>query len=193
MTRGRNVQQMPDQGLGLDDKAFEELYDRFAPRLFGMVFQILADRSAAAEVLEEAFLRLWSQARRSARAGANLGVWLTITARRLAVDRRRAEQKLPPLNWNGVRGLERFTSWLPPSDEIAQLDQRSDLLKKVIQQLPGPQRRALDLAVFGGHSEKEIADQLHEPLGRTKTELRAAMTFLRHRLRAVSGTWAANI
>ena len=44
-----------------------------------------------------------------------------------------------------------------------------------------------------GYTETEIAQKFGQPLGKVRTELRAAMGFLRHRLRAVMGTWVANI
>ncbi len=78
-------------------------------------------------------------------------------------------------------------------EEIAQLDERLDLLQRVVSELPKPQRQALELAVFGGFTEEEIALELGEPLGKVRTALRAAITFLRHRRRAVLGTWVANL
>jgi RNA polymerase sigma-70 factor (ECF subfamily) len=82
---------------------------------------------------------------------------------------------------------------VPGGKQITLLEQRSELLKKVIKQLPSHQRQALELAVFDGYTEGEIAQKLGEPLGKVKAELRGAMGFLRHRRRAVMGTWAANI
>ena len=73
------------------------------------------------------------------------------------------------------------------------MDERLDLLHRVLSELPKPQRRALELAVFGGLTEEEVAQELGEPLGKVKTAMRAAITFLRHRRRAVMGTWAANL
>jgi len=67
------------------------------------------------------------------------------------------------------------------------------LLKKVMRQLPGHQIEVLSLAVFEGCSEAEIGERLGEPLGQVRTEVRAALRFLRHRLRAVLGEWTANI
>jgi DNA-directed RNA polymerase specialized sigma24 family protein len=67
------------------------------------------------------------------------------------------------------------------------------LLHKAIRQLPPSQRQALDLAVFRGRSESEIATEMGEPLGKAQRSLRAAVTFIKHRRRAVCGTWAANI
>ena len=176
-----------------DDAALGELYDRFAPGLVGMLSRILRDRDAIERILQEVFQRLWGEARRLPNTSMSLGVWLTVFTRRLAVDRLRSEQKFPRLVAGGDERLGQCAVWLPGAPDIARLDERRDLLTKVVDQLPKQQRRALELAVFGGYTEKEIAEQLGEPLGRVKTEIRAAMTFLRHRLRAVSGTWAANI
>ena len=84
-------------------------------------------------------------------------------------------------------------AWLPLPKEITLIDDRLVLLHKAINQLPEPQRQALDLAVFGGRSESEIATKMGEPLGKAQRSLRAAVTFVKHRRRAVCGTWAANI
>ncbi len=77
--------------------------------------------------------------------------------------------------------------------DLALLEERQELLRKVVNRLPDAQRGGLELLVFEGYTEMEIANKLGEPLGKAKSGLRAGLTFLRHRLRAVLGTWAANI
>jgi RNA polymerase sigma-70 factor (ECF subfamily) len=83
--------------------------------------------------------------------------------------------------------------WLPRPEDIALAEARLDLLQKAFDQMPKPQRRALELAVFEAYNESEIAAQLGEPLGKVSAGLRAAFTFLRHRQHAVLGTWTADI
>jgi DNA-directed RNA polymerase specialized sigma24 family protein len=73
------------------------------------------------------------------------------------------------------------------------LEERLGLLRKVVNQLPKSQRRALELAFFEGRSLEGIAAASGVPQARAATELRAALLFLRHRLRAVMGKWTANI
>jgi RNA polymerase sigma-70 factor (ECF subfamily) len=176
-----------------DEAALDELYDRYAPVLLGMVSRILGDRSAAQQVVEDVFVRLWHEAPHDPHQDASVAAWLAVMARHAAVARRRAERKLPPLAWPQPDPLQNSFAWLPRPEEIARLEGRRDLLRKVVNQLPKPQRKALELAVFEGHTEAEIAAKLGEPLGRVQATLRAGMRFLRHRLRAILGTWAVNI
>ena len=84
-------------------------------------------------------------------------------------------------------------TWLPQPQDIALAEARLDLLQRAFDQMPKPQRRALELAVFEAYNESEIAAQLGEPLGKVSAGLRAAFTFLRHRQQAVLGTWTADI
>lgn len=83
--------------------------------------------------------------------------------------------------------------WMPRPEDIALVDARLGLLQRALNQMPKPQRRALEFAVFDAYTESEIAVQLAEPLGRVTAGLRAAITFLRHRQHAVLGTWTADI
>jgi len=83
--------------------------------------------------------------------------------------------------------------WMPRPEDIALVNARLGLLQRAFNQMPKPQRRALELALFDAYTELEIAAQLGEPLGRVNAGLRAAFSFLRHRQHAVLGTWTADI
>ena len=83
--------------------------------------------------------------------------------------------------------------WIPRPEDIALVEARLGLLQRAFNQMPKPQRRALELAVFDAYTESEIAAQLGEPLGKVNAGLRAGFTFLRHRQHAVLGTWTADI
>jgi RNA polymerase sigma factor (sigma-70 family) len=203
-----------------------------------MLGRMLGERRWAEEVLEEVYLRLWSEARNLNEAGGSVPAWLVVNARYLALERLRAERQVNAaakqakeerlLNGGPGQSVEgRVTrrvdgraaravsgragrapsastskspapkpwpaAWIPSPEEVAQVDERLGLLQKVMNQLPKPQNVALELSVFGGYGEEEIARELEEPLGQVRSALCAAVTFLRHRRRAVVGSWAANI
>jgi RNA polymerase sigma-70 factor (ECF subfamily) len=184
-------EEFPLRLAGHDPEAAGELYDQYAPGLLGMLVQILGDRGAAEEILDDVFVRVLSEARFFSREGCSLGAGLFMLGRARAVERLRAKQSLPtPQRLYSTR---KAPAWLPRAEEIEQLDQRRELLQKVVRQLPKKQRDMLDLAVFKGLTEEEIAAKLGEPSARVRAGLMAAMRFLRHRLAAVTGTWAANI
>jgi RNA polymerase sigma-70 factor (ECF subfamily) len=223
-----------------DVDALSELYDRYAPRVYGLMTRILPSRDVAEEMLEEVFVRLWSESPSLSREGRSVVAWLVVTAREAAVDRLRGQRRnihtlgpqVPTANAgkgsdsvarkskgaipvpSGAKSVDGQAevmksgspnsaktramgpvpaAWLPQPNEISLIDDRLALLHKAINQLPKPQLQALEFAVFGGLSESEIAVETGEPLGKVRTSLRAAVTFVKHRRRAVCGTWAANI
>jgi RNA polymerase sigma-70 factor, ECF subfamily len=174
-----------------DPEALGELYDQTAQPLLGMLMRILEDRPAAEEILESAFLRLWNEARQFARGDSSPIAVLFLTARARAIEKARAAKGLPPLPHADAGRT--IAAWCPRTKRIALIDERHELLRKVVNQLPKPQREALDLAVFEGLTEAEIAARRGEPSAREGAGLLAAMRFLRHRLAAVLGTWTADI
>jgi len=237
--------ELPAEGLlarvaQKDVDALSELYDRYAPRVYGLAARILPSRASAEEVLEELFVRLWTESPSLSQEGKSVVAWLVVTAREAAVGRLRTGRKTAPdagprlsavsekgpaqkpkskavghasaATKSALKSIDGKSdamkprpadgapamgavpmAWLPQPKEITLIDDRLVLLHKVFDQLPKPQRQALELAVFGGLNEIEIATELGQPLGKVRTSLRAAITFVKHRRRAVCGTWAANI
>ena len=47
-----------------DDRAFDELYHRHARRVMGFIMRQLSDSDRAADLVQDAFLRLWSSRER---------------------------------------------------------------------------------------------------------------------------------
>jgi RNA polymerase sigma-70 factor (ECF subfamily) len=156
-----------------------------------MLRQMLPERALAEEVLREAFVRLGADAPRLRRAGGSLTLWFVALARQLALDRLRRGAGFPASA--GADWRTDTLAWLPRPEAVLQLDERMGLLKKIVNQLPKSQRKAVEMALLEGCPEAEIATRLGLPLAKATTELRAAMSFLRHRLQAVLGVWTANI
>jgi RNA polymerase sigma-70 factor (ECF subfamily) len=179
-----------------DRKALGDLYDRFAPRLLGIIRRMLSDREESEQVLEDIFLKLWRAAAGVLRADVSVAAWLVLAAHTQAGERLRARgatdasvpgQSAPAEAW------PQSLAWLPGPDAIARLDERKALLQKVLSQLPKHQLRALELVAFAGRTETELEKDLGQPLAKVRAELRAAARFLRHRRRAVIGSWAVSL
>jgi len=175
--------------------AFARLYDRFAPHVLGVIRRVLTDDKAGEQALEYVFMRLWRGAPQLVRARVSVAAWLVITARAYAIDQLRRRVRPPgrESQYATVGSLDASLAWVPDARAIGRLDERRLLLRKVLGQLPRPQLKSLELVVFSGRAEAELADDLGEPLARVKTELRAATRFLKHRRRAVVGSWTVDI
>ena len=193
MTQGPTAEELLARIAERDERALSELYDRFSPGLLGMLLRMLPNRAVAEEVLQDVFLRLWMDARQFGKAGGSVTAGLVLLTRAKAVNHLRVERRLVALATGKSELHAKFYSCLPPAADIDLLNGRRELFRKVIDQLPKPQRDILELAVFDGYTETEIAQKLGEPLGKVRSGLLAAARFIRHRLAAVMRTWAANI
>ena len=176
-----------------DEPALANLYDFAAPTLYGLICEIVSDRDAAQDILKEVFHRLWRDAKRIQSAGGSVIVWLTLEARAKAVDWQRSQNGRRATAHSRLQALLKLNAWMPRRADISQMEKRRHLLEKLVHRLPNPQTQLLELAVMKGFTETEIAHQFEQPPGRIEHELRAGLRFLRHRLRAVMGTWSANI
>lgn len=150
----------------------ERVFAEQERRIHGLVLASLRDPELAADVTQEAFLRLLREAR-AGRYPDSAGAWLYRTALNLAVSRARraavARRFAPRL----VRRDD------PPTPEEVSLGrERSALMRAALARLPQVQRTALIMAAQGIGGE-QIAAQLGKSHGATRTLLLRARRQLR--------------
>lgn len=157
--------------------ALGELYSRYARSLRALIGSVVHEESEADDVLQESFLQIWREAHHySPKAGKPLG-WVITIARRRAIDRVRRRDSYR-------RAKQRFEEEVKPqvcnggatetATEVTQTDLRR-FLGRQMQTLPKVQREAVELAFFGGLSQREIAATTHTPLGTVKTRLQLGL------------------
>jgi len=176
-----------------DESMLAELYDQTAANLYALITEIVSEQDAAQNILKEVFIRLWRDAKRLQAGGGSVMFWLTLEARAKAVDWQRGQKGLRATAHSRLHSLLKLNSWVPRPADIEQVEKRRHLLEKLVRRLPQPQSEMLELAIVKGFTETEIARQSDQPPGRIEHELRAGLRFLRHRRRAVMGTWSADI
>ncbi|MDQ6853255.1 MAG: sigma-70 family RNA polymerase sigma factor [Actinomycetota bacterium] len=176
-------------GIGrFRNDALAEVYRRHAPALFGLARRILAGRDLAEEVVQEVFLRLWNQPDRFDPDRGSLRTYLLTQTHGRSVDviraeasRRAREERDARLTVEGSYDLER---------EVWDLTQ-AEQVRAALAQLTDGERRAIELAYFGGHTYREVAVLLREPEGTVKSRIRSGLSRLRGALveTGIAGPW----
>jgi RNA polymerase sigma-70 factor (ECF subfamily) len=72
-----------------DVRALAELYDRHGGRVFSLSAAILRDDAAAEECTQDVFVKLWHRPEQYRFDDNRFVVWLSLIARRTAIDRLR--------------------------------------------------------------------------------------------------------
>jgi RNA polymerase sigma-70 factor (ECF subfamily) len=161
-----------------DTGAFAILYDRHGRMAFGLAYRMLGDPSAAEDVVQEAFLSLWRQASTFRPERSAVRTWLLSIVHHRAVDRLRRRGS------GEVSGAV-LDSLPERADESVDVEQEvgasleASQIRQALDALPADQRRAIELAYFGGHSHSEIARMLDVPVGTVKGRLRLGLQKMR--------------
>src|SRR5918997_4143464 len=160
-------------------EALAEAYRRHAGAAFALARRLLGDRDLAEEVLQEVFLRLWNAPDRFDPERGSLRSYLLAQTHGRSVDllrsetsrRRREEREARETAEHGV-DIEREVVDLTVADQV----------KEVVADLPLDERRAIELAYFGGHTYRQVAVLLDQPEGTVKSRIRSGLRRMRHGL-----------
>ena len=159
--------------------AFEELIGRWNEPLWRYLRRLSSDDDTAAEMLQDVWLRVIRGISRL-RDGSKLRSWLFGIARRVAMDRLRAQYASPPpadidahdiASVNDTDGLE---------DDLAAMHVE-------LARLPVVEREVLTLFYLKELSLTDVAEVLGVPVGTVKSRLFRARRMLRHELTSKTG------
>src|SRR5579859_6743881 len=155
-----------------DRDAMAAVYDRYRGIVYGVALRVLGNSTAAEDVLQEVFLRLWRNPNGFDAERGKLPAWLAVIARNRSIDYLRQR---PPED-----DIEDFTisSNIDLEDGFARM-QAVERIRAVISGLPREQRRSLEMVYFEGMTQSEIAAKTGEPLGTIKTRIRTGLLTLR--------------
>ena len=155
-----------------DGAALIALYDRYSRHAFGLAYRILGDAATAEEVVQDAFLALWRNARSFDTTRGGVRTWLLTIVHNRAIDRVRAARsrgstvELEVADYAGAVA----DPWEAVTDQLDGAQVRA-----AVRALPEEQRVAIELAYFQGLTHKEIAEQTGTPLGTVKGRLRLGL------------------
>jgi RNA polymerase sigma-70 factor (ECF subfamily) len=172
-----------------DTASFELLYVEFGDLVFSIALQMLRDRGRAEDAAQDVWVKLWNAAGSFDASRASVATWITTLSHRHVIDLLRRAKVRAADRPGGVPGDEAAARVATEEDvaEGAVNAVYGDEIRDAMQQLSDDQRRALELAYFGGYSQSEIAELLGKPLGTVKTYMFQGMRRLRDLLGVDAG------
>ncbi len=158
--------------------AFERLYDRHAPRLLDFLLSLGADRDAAEDLAQRAWIKAL-EALKAYRPQGRFRPWLFTLAHRLWIDEKRSAWER-----NRLAVADDIETPDPASGplETAMRRQQRQLLDQALAEMPGKLRQTVLLRVDGELTFKEIARAMKTPLGTVLWRMREAQQRLRKQL-----------
>jgi len=166
-----------------DAAALETLYDRYARPVYSLVLRISQQPASAEEIVQDVFMQLWRNAKHYQATRGPLEPWLFTVARNRALDFLRLKREKQRRREDSVDFDLRPSAVVQPDPEGA-MDQsrRAEKVRTLMNSLPEPQRRAIELAFFEGMTHSEISTAIGEPLGTVKSWIRGGLLRLRESL-----------
>lgn len=166
-----------------DEDALARLYDRYGGLAFGVALRVVGDPARAEDVVQDVFIKLWTNARQFDAARGTVRTWLLTSIRNRAVDtlrgrgaHERREREIPVT-------AEASGSGSDPWREVAMSLER-DVVRDAMGSLPEEQRHVVELAYWGGYTQTEIAEIVRVPVSTVKGRMRLAMEKLGSYLQA---------
>jgi RNA polymerase sigma-70 factor (ECF subfamily) len=162
-------------------EALAEAYSRHSGAVYGLARRILRDETLAEEITQEVFLRLWNNAEKFDASRGSLRSFLLAHTHGRSVDLIRSESARRTREDKDAR-LANVESQSVEEEvwDMALAEQIKTALATLIE----GERKAIELAYFGGHTYREVAELLNEPEGTVKSRIRSGMKRLRAELTA---------
>ncbi len=160
-----------------DVEAYAELYDALAPRVFGLIRQVLRDPAQSEEVTQEVMVEIWRTATRFEPDRGSVSAWVLTMAHRRAIDRVRSEQAATNRQ-RVVASREAVTAYDEVTDTVA-TKLEAEQVRRCLGSLTDLQRESITMAYYGGHSYREVAQLLDANLATVKARMRDGLIRLR--------------
>lgn len=169
-----------------DSSALATLYERYARVVYGLALRMLGNRELAEDLVQETFWRVWRRGSTFNHERGRVASWVLGIAHNLAIDELRRQRLRPiPVYEDDDQPVlhELEDEQVDVAAEALGGEQRRTLIN-ALEHIPPEQREVIELAYFGGLSQREIAERLQNPIGTVKTRARLALQKLRDVLMA---------
>jgi RNA polymerase sigma-70 factor, ECF subfamily len=172
-----------------DPLAFEELYARYSPRIFGYLFQRLNGNAEEAEDLTaDVFTRVYEKIDAFQSQGAPLSAWVFRIAHNRLIDSVRRRPRQTQLTLEDAPELTSGPVFGGIDQQVALTEIKAGLAR-----LTSEQRQVIDLRFLDGRSLAETAVIVGRNEDAVKKLQARGLASLRRRMECLSGCWKVEL
>ncbi len=163
---------------GGDQRAFRILYDRFYHNLYAFVLKILKSDLLTEEIIQEVFLKLWTQGSKLT-AIKNVESYLVTIARNRCYDQLRRDKLRAHVSLEDVGSEYELHN---ETEESILLSDTRRVIDQAIDKLPFQQRSVYKLCHVQEYKYEEAAKELNLSVDTVQTYMKLALRNLRQQL-----------
>lgn len=163
-----------------DERAFQELIDRFQNKIFGLINLIVNKPGITEDLAQEVFLRIFKGIPYF-RGESELATWIyRITYNVCLAEVKKAGKSLPVIpdkKWE--KSLNNLHFYWDKRTEKFELENR---IKNILDSLPTHYKTVVVLFYWQGLSYQELGESMNIPVGTVKTYLHRAKSLLKQKI-----------
>jgi RNA polymerase sigma-70 factor (ECF subfamily) len=178
--RGMDDADVVTSFLGGEERAFQELVERYQTRLLNFIYRTIGDREKAEDLVQEVFIRVYRHLHRFDRS-KKFSTWVYTIASNLAKNELRNRSRNPLVLFQTVqknfqdedRPLQ-FEDTTARPDDMYRKRHLREIVEESVAKLPEHHRNVFILRELEGKSYEEIAEITECNLGTVKSRLNRA-------------------
>lgn len=163
-----------------DSSAFEEIVTRYKKLVYSVVYKMITDKEEVHDVSQEVFIRLYKSLDKY-NPEYKMSTWIVKITTNLCLDTLR-KKKQDTVTLDDAIGV---SSSVDTPEESLIKSQRSQLIKKAINELPEKYKVLIILFHNNGMSYEEMTKILDEPMSIIKNRLYRARLMLKDKLESI--------
>lgn len=163
-------QELVNQALNGDPKAFEKLVDKYKKRIYYLAYRMTRDHDSADELAQESFVKAY-QALGSFKQGYSFYTWVYRICVNLTINFLKREKHTVSADY--LREVDLLPEKVTEVDQLERMieSEQAGLVKKVLETLPPEQKAAFLLKTYDNMSYEDIADVMECSIGTVMSRL----------------------
>lgn len=157
-----------------DRAAQEKLFKVYSPIMLGICMRYTKDRDEAEDVMQEAFIKIFTSLTGFRGEGSFEGWMKRIVVNTALNNYYKSKKTQTDKNFDDIRETE----IVQDDEEIVELRFKQAEMLEAIQMLPSGYKQVFNLYVFEKYKHREIADMLNISVNTSKSQLSKARNYL---------------